>query len=473
MNIYNGYLSGEERELMLETVTFEHEISKLNTLLSMVMLEEEQCIRDAEFKVFSESGTYDDFTYLVEEVEQQTAEKKQNIFARIWNAIKNFFKRIFGRAEQIVNTEAEEVEVPENYEAAANAITKAASDASGAVSTFFSNPIDGLKKLGIALGAITTVIGGTAIAMKVMPKDKADAITNKINSGINTLKGLADKVGNWITGGKSKDDHSGQEAGNIFARTLAKIDEFLKKVKAKVKDTAGAVKDAAQNVADKVTGKQKKIDAANKAESEQLYKNNVKKMKDKDGNTVMIDRTTGKKTYYDKDGNEIDSISASLKHDNKIDAESRRLKGKAEAEGQEKIDTRDQAEIDKHKTGKIEFRGKQTGGPTVAISDSGKIYIGGKPVKFKNLTLTPELDLAKALRASGVTQDGAINAILKAYRASKQGIKAADKEKKKINEKRQAAGMNALESVTFDDLFAHYISEAGYELNEDNMYVIA
>ena len=59
-NVYNGYLTGIERDMAIEEAQMENAISRLDTMWEMVNLEYEQNIRDAELKVFSESGTYDD-----------------------------------------------------------------------------------------------------------------------------------------------------------------------------------------------------------------------------------------------------------------------------------------------------------------------------------------------------------------------------------------------------------------------------
>ena len=479
--IFNGYLAGEEREVALENAMFENEINKLNTLLSMVILEEEQCIRDAELRVFSESGTYDDFTYLVEEVTNESNEKKQNIFARIWNAIKNFFSRIFGKTKEIQDAQVEEVEVPENYESAASTIEKAGNDISAAASAFFSNPTDGVKKIGIALGAVIALAGGTAIAMKKMPKEKADAITAKINAGTNKIKAVGDKIAAFFTGGKGNNDpQAGQESGNIFQKALSAIKGVVDKVKTGAAKAADNVKDAAQDVVDKVTHKQDKIDAANRAASEQLNKNGVESKTDKHGNTVVIDKVTGKKTYYDKDGKEFSPIDNSLQHDERIDKRAQQLKGKAAAKHQEKIDARQQAEIDKHKTGELVWGKDSTGGPTVAISNAGKIYVGGKPVQIQDSglgkVLNPKKTLTKILQQKGV--DGSVaSRIASAYLKSRQGIKAADKERENMNRTRKQAGMTALgESVEENEhndlLFAQYLLEAGFELDENNNFIL-
>ena len=75
-DIYNGYLTGFERELAIEDAEIDNTFSRFDTMWEMVNLEYEQNIRDAELKVFKENGTYDDLLYLYQEAENAAAEKK-------------------------------------------------------------------------------------------------------------------------------------------------------------------------------------------------------------------------------------------------------------------------------------------------------------------------------------------------------------------------------------------------------------
>lgn len=94
MDVFNAYLEGAERELAIETAREDVEFSRYMTMLEMVDLHHAQLVREAEFKVFSEGGTYDDYMYLLEEANKETAAKKNGIFASIFTAIGQLIQNI-------------------------------------------------------------------------------------------------------------------------------------------------------------------------------------------------------------------------------------------------------------------------------------------------------------------------------------------------------------------------------------------
>lgn len=114
-DIYNGYLTGFERELAIEDAEIDNTFSRLDTMWEMVNLEYEQNIRDAELKVFKENGTYDDLLYLYQEAENAAAEKKQGILSKILSFIADIFNTIGGWFDKIsgapVPPDAEQPEV--------------------------------------------------------------------------------------------------------------------------------------------------------------------------------------------------------------------------------------------------------------------------------------------------------------------------------------------------------------------------
>ena len=86
MNVFEHYLEGAEREAYIEEFTFENNMARLDTLYEMTNLQLSQMYRDAELKVLTECGTYDDFQYLIEEADKEVAPQKMGILESILNA---------------------------------------------------------------------------------------------------------------------------------------------------------------------------------------------------------------------------------------------------------------------------------------------------------------------------------------------------------------------------------------------------
>lgn len=87
--IFNSYLVGEERELAIEESTMDVLFADLNMKYEMVNMQLEYDKKAAEYKVFSEGGTYDDFLYLLEEANDYAKKTKndneRNLFEKLRN----------------------------------------------------------------------------------------------------------------------------------------------------------------------------------------------------------------------------------------------------------------------------------------------------------------------------------------------------------------------------------------------------
>ena len=456
---YNGYLSADEREYMIESARIQNEFDKLSTLLEMVILQEEQAIRDAEFKVFSESGTYDDLTYLVEEVQAETEVKKKNIFARIFATISNFFKKIFGKADAIKSSQEETVEVPENYQQHADTIAKAANAVPNSVSSFITRPIDGVTALKTIFAGIIAIGGYNFMKKTKMAKAAADKITESIKKSSEKIKSAFDTFSNFLSGSKgSNSSKEGNEGSSIFAKALNAINKLLNSVKT--------------GISNLIHGKKK--ESPEEVKGRQLAKNGLVEKKDKNGNTVYIDTTTGKSRYVDKNGKEIDYEikngqilqnvgDTPIKSTKAIEKKAQQVKGKAEVAAKNNIDARDNEAIDNKKENDIKFSKDQTGGATVIIRGStGKMYINGQVVKLDNTMSDHEL--AYKLRDKGVTNKKMFKEIYRAYSNANFALNKANEQKAEINKRRLRDGMQALESENDYEILGELLIEAGYDI---------
>ena len=74
-------------EFQKATSRFELETESLFMALEMCDMRHDDMIRRANYKIFCESGTYEDALYLYEEANAETSEQKEGIITRIVNWI--------------------------------------------------------------------------------------------------------------------------------------------------------------------------------------------------------------------------------------------------------------------------------------------------------------------------------------------------------------------------------------------------
>lgn len=174
-DIYNGYLTGFERELAIEDAEIDNTFSRFDTMWEMVNLEYEQNIRDAELKVFKENGTYDDLLYLYQEAENAATEKKQGILSKILSFIANIFNTIGGWFDKISSAPVPpDAEQPEVLVTSAKALNEK-TGVVGKVLSFITGVISSMK-LGIGkllekystFGIFLTAAAGTGFVVAIV-----------------------------------------------------------------------------------------------------------------------------------------------------------------------------------------------------------------------------------------------------------------------------------------------------------------
>lgn len=281
-NIFKGYLTVEERVSLAEDMRIENEFERLWTMYEMVDLKLQQMFRDAELKVLTESGTYDDLQFLYEEAQEEANEQKEGILSKIWAFIKGIFKGI----SDSWNKSFSKVKGKENEDVEAD---------SGLVKV-----VNELKKISVAkvatIGGAITVVGDILLLNFTNTGKKVKV---KIKTFMETqawIKSICDKLGEWeskLKGifGKGKEGESAApaEAGdteekkeNWFLGKVSKACEFLKKVG-----------DAICHVIDNIGN---------------YASNTINKIKGVDERTILIDGTDYKISKDDKGNITITSI---------------------------------------------------------------------------------------------------------------------------------------------------------------------
>lgn len=106
MSIFNGYMSQAEREIEIFENMNEIYNKKIGLMIEAVETQLETNFLEAECKVMTEGGSYDDLSYLYMEASNDAEGKKKGIIAtikawvgRIWESIQNFFSKKFGKTD--------------------------------------------------------------------------------------------------------------------------------------------------------------------------------------------------------------------------------------------------------------------------------------------------------------------------------------------------------------------------------------
>ena len=263
--IFNSYLTGEERADAIEESRYDLIFSRANMMFEMVNMRLEQNIKEAEFKVFSEGGTYDDYQYYIEEAEAEAAQKKQSIIGTIWNAIKKIIKTIGEKLASIkvdAGDENTEVEIEEDAITDNNAISGVVSTLSEADTAVRNNDAVAIGKIALKIGAITIGAGAVAAgAVKMVKKKKGELMGLKKTADValdkaNTVVGAVDTTADKLDSGADKDTgilrkaaEAVRELGNnIYNKILKPIAEICKKL-------AKAIGAKVKGIGNKVLGK--------------------------------------------------------------------------------------------------------------------------------------------------------------------------------------------------------------------------
>lgn len=238
--IFNSYLVGEERELAIEESTMDVLFADLNMKYEMVNMQLEYDKKAAEYKVFSEGGTYDDFLYLLEEANEEANTAKKGILRTIIDAIKKIINKIGEKLASIGKNPGdpnEDVEIDEGVDKSQKALDSVAGDINGVIDTMNAvqngdyatattsalGALSGKGKIGAALTA--TGIGVATGVMIKVKRGKAAKDAEKNKSLLNKITSLMKKHEN------DENNNNGQNSDNKdggFIDTLKQVFNAIK-----------------------------------------------------------------------------------------------------------------------------------------------------------------------------------------------------------------------------------------------------
>ena len=381
--IFNDYMVGIERESAIEEAYFNNMFSRLNTMYEMVSMQHKQMISDAEYKVFSESGTYDDLSFFLEEAANETGEQKRNILQKIADAISaliskivNGIKGLFGKT----NPE-QEVEVDSNVIQVSDQILAKANDFTSACST--NNVIKALAAVGSILGA-GFVLKKTGVTQKV----KAKVVESKCKS----LQTIVENIDNLVSKTKSflhtpeakNNEDKSKEDMNIIQKFLSTVSSIISDFKSALFGNKNE-----NNVTPTKSNKDQKQEAPVNPKKERTNGINInpndphatEKIAGQINGISLInngewkvDKNNGNVIHVDKNGVEEDVPDNKIPA--KIKALSNRAKGKA-AMAQRESDNRSKLESG--------LKPNKNGLPITVDPRTGKMYntTGAHPIEVK------------------------------------------------------------------------------------------
>lgn len=275
-DIFNSYLTGEERKRAIDEAYYDHILESCNNSLEAIDIREKQMISDIEYKVLTESGTYDDYTYLLTEAENEIGEEKKSVLQKIADAITKLFRSIIDGIKSIFTSSKQgspddEIEVDSNkwnlIDKGKNSIQALTNGFSDAISRVKSgDPWGGLKVVWDTIPGILKAIAGVGAGVaagtliKVKRKDGEGKISllqaciTKLQDGFNTINSKLDSVANdqnkpgWL---RNIADF-GKKVLNAFPAAYNAINGFIKAIGDKLaaaKEVAGEAKIAGKMAA--------------------------------------------------------------------------------------------------------------------------------------------------------------------------------------------------------------------------------
>lgn len=167
MRMYEDYLDEVDRATAIQEAKNELEMTRLNFMLEMVERKYEVNCKNAELKVLTEGGTYDDLEYLYEEAKKEKDGEKQGIITTIINAIISVINSITTAISNFFNGNKKAKKDPNKI----IKVPKEEADESSFICSKFNSmkstisDMSTTKKV-LALGGMATALVGTYVVGK-------------------------------------------------------------------------------------------------------------------------------------------------------------------------------------------------------------------------------------------------------------------------------------------------------------------
>ena len=480
-DIFKSYLSDEERAIAIEESTYEIQMAKLNAMYEMVDKNLELNMLEAEAKVLTESGTYDDLDYLYEEANAEAVEKKKGIIGKIVGVVKSIWQAITNAITNFLskNKDVEgEVEVDANDEKRMNALN--------AVWGKIKQVLNFVRNNGGKIAIGVTAIGATIIAgLELFGKEggKVKKPSSVVKGWIQNIKSKSGEVTSALASAGGDGDEK-KKALDILSEVGEKLKSWTDSLTTKLGNVVSSAKEA-------ITGKSdtngEKNDGVNPGDKEGLSDKQEGSLKSQAKELVQADRSGKEKGTYK---NRKEEKAAQKKYD-KVNAE-RRAKADEEREKKAQAEQR-KKDLDEGKyPGDTGLSDKRVNAPRALTQDLVQADRFGKE-KGRYKDFNEEMDAmdnygkvdeerhAKYGKKETKTEEPEVNekdekAQKKAEKKqAKRRSKALSKREKMVNKTKEQiksdreAGVNIRESVEeeFETVLESTDTIFGYDLSNE------
>lgn len=170
--LHNDYFTESEIKFELACEQALLDVDKALSAYSAICEKAQLDLRQAELECIRESGDMDMLTELYMEADEKTSDKSQNIFQKIWTAIKNFF----GRIKAFIT--GDKGKIDQNDKAQVNkGLADFFKTGLGKIKKFFAAIGNGIKNLGLPklILAATGIVGLGIGVSKIIKAKKPDA----------------------------------------------------------------------------------------------------------------------------------------------------------------------------------------------------------------------------------------------------------------------------------------------------------
>ena len=312
-DIFKSYLSEDERDIAIEESTYKIQMAKLNAMYEMVDKNLELNMLEAEAKVLTESGTYDDLDYLYEEANAEAAQKKEGIIAKIVGVVKTIWGKITGAITNLLSKCGiikDEIEVDANDEKRMNALNAVW----GKVKQVLNFVRNNGGKIAVSIAVLGTgIIAGLELFGKEGGKVKKPS--SVVKGWIQNIKSKAGEVTSALSsaGGDGDEKKKGLE---ILSTVGEKLKSWIDSLTSKV---TGAISSAKEAITGKSDTNGEKNDGVNPGDKEGLSDKQEGSLKSQAKELVQADRSGKEKGTYK---NRREKKAAQKKYD-KVNAERR------------------------------------------------------------------------------------------------------------------------------------------------------
>jgi len=290
-------------EFAIDIEEFDMNCRSLFRAYEMTELKHQDMLDRADFKLLVESGTYEDAMFLYEEANKETEENKQNIFKRLWEGIKSFFRKIkeffTGKPEnQIDPNKKYDTKGGQNVTSMHDRIDGLITDIKGWIDRGFKDipeSVENAAKIGsgiVAAVGVGSVAGSTIKSVYAYAKGDTTAlysIANKLQQKIDEMDNVADVDKTFLYKAKEQ----GLKAIHSALSTESKfINNLVGKVFGKIETSAMK---AAQNKEEKLENDPAYIELTKKEENGTIT---VKEQKKLDKMKAKLGKVTDKKDKH-------------------------------------------------------------------------------------------------------------------------------------------------------------------------------